>query len=204
MPKLYPFELPSTIHPLAWVFLAFGLDQKLVNDLAKHVFDDLGARLLVDEPRSVVASFAVDWPFEKDGYIAALTGEEVRLTVAPFGAVRIVEGHLPPGLKLERHTGDIVGTIREAGLYSATIEIGPRVKFDPLGGNGSPDSGGTWIPINQPRMEPDPVVVPTTLNDLDELQLDQLQADIQRAIRAKQVRDADVGGEVPGDGHSSE
>lgn len=200
--KLYPFDLPESIHPLAWVFLGFGLDTKRVNALAKHVFDDLGARADFEVSDTLTVSFAVDWPFEIPDSIAASVGEEVRFNAAPAGAVHIIDGHLPPGLRLERHTGDIAGVVREPGLYKAVIEVGPRVKYDTLGGNGSPESAGVWIPINQPRQQPETVAVPKSLHDLDALELDRLEAEIQKAKRARLVQDVEET-EVAGDGYSS-
>lgn len=196
--KLYPFDLPGDIHPLAWMFLGFGLDTKRVNALTKHVFDDLGARVNLDAENTVEVCFAVDWPFEKEGYRPAAVGDVFDEACCSEGAVHIAEGHLPPGLTLERHTGRIVGTVRETGLYRAVVQVGPRVKYDPLGGNGSPESPGVWIPISQPRMQPETVEVPKSLVDLDALELDQLEAEIQKAKRAKLVQESEVD-----DGHSS-
>lgn len=199
--KLYPFDLPESIHPLAWVFLGFGLDTKRVNALAKHVFDDLGARVNFDVERTVEVCLAVDWPFDKEGYRPVAVGDAFDESCCSEGAVHIIEGHLPPGLTLEKHTGRIVGTVRETGLYRAVVQVGPRVKYDPLGGNGSPESPGVWIPINQPRMQPETVEVPKSLHDLDALELDRLEAEIQKAKRAKLVQEVEAS-EVD-DGHSS-
>lgn len=202
MAKLYPFDLPDNIHPLAWVFLGFGLDTKRVNALSKHVFDELGARMNFERSGTLTVSFAVDWPFDVPNSITATVGEDVRFNAVAEGAVHIIDGHLPPGLKLEKHTGDIAGVVREPGLYKAVIEVGPRVKYDPLGGNGSPESPGVWIPIGQDRQVPEPVEVPKSLNGLDALELDRLEAEIQKAKRARLVQDAEAE-EVPDDGHSS-
>lgn len=179
--KIYPFDLPGNIHPLAWVFLGFGLDTKRVNELAKHVFDDLGARLNLEIDTSVEVCVAVDWPFEKEGYTAASVGDEVDWVACSEGAIRVREGHLPPGLKLDKHTGHITGRIREPGLYRAVFEVGPRVKYDPLGGNGSPESKGMWIPIDQDLFEPELTLdeYPATVADLDDVEKSKLLAELQ-------------------------
>lgn len=198
--KLYPFELPADVHPMAWTLLGFGLEAPTLNRLAKHLFDDLGCRLTVpDDP--VVQSFnwAVDWPYDRPESVSATVGEQVDIDLCAGGvptAATITAGALPPGVRLDKANSRLVGTFTKTGLYSVTVTLFPRVKYDPMGGNGSPNSAGKWIPIDTPRIEVPMPDVPSNLNDLTPLELEHLIADAQRAQRQKLAQEADAEGGV--------
>ena len=51
---------------------------------------------------------------------------------------------LPPGISLCPRTGRMVGTLPR-GQYRWTVRLGPQVKYDTLGGDGSPHQDGRWI-----------------------------------------------------------
>jgi len=194
--KLYPFDMPDGIHPLAWTLLGFGLDAEVIDKIARHLFDDLGARLTFVEPQEVTYSWQVSWPRPaKDGRVAVSIGDDLELQI-PGGdrsAVQIISGGLPPGIRLEKHTGRLVGSFESAGLYSCTIHIGPAVKYDPLGGDGSPQSVGRWIPVDQDRYKPEVAVPDKDLSELSPLELDELIVQVQAAQRAKLIKEADSG-----------
>lgn len=190
--KLYPFELPENVHPMAWVFLGFGLDADVINAVAKHLFDDLGAR--IDESVSEVKlAWAVDWHRGVTDHRKVSVGDEIGELVSSTGAVTLVSGHLPPGTRLEKHTGRIVGACTAPGIYSATFRVGPRIKYDPLGTPGGPGDAGVWIPVDQPRAEVAGTPVPTSLGELSPRELDELIVQAQAAQRAKLAREADGG-----------
>lgn len=193
MTRIYPFDLPPDIHPMAWAVLGFGLDGKRASALARHLFDDLGARIELDSQNDVQVSFAVDWPRDPEGRREVSVGDEIDEVISPTGAVALTAGHLPPGVRLEKHTGRIRGTIREPGLYAATFSVGPRVKYDPLGGNGTPGEPGTWIPIGQPRAVFESTPVPETLDGLSPEELEELIVRAQEAQRAQTIKEADDG-----------
>ena len=193
--RIYPFDLPESIHPMAWTLLGFGLDRKTMSALARHLFDKLGARVDLEDQESVTVSFAVDWARDPEGRLVASVGEHIDQMVSATGAVELVNGHLPPGVRLQRHTGRIVGTITAPGLYSATFAVGPRIKYDPLGGNGAPDSPGIWIGINEPRQEIETKLheFPATVADLDEAEKSRLLAELQAWQNGQIAKEADGG-----------
>ena len=193
--RIYPFDLPGNIHPLAWTLLGFGLDSKTMSALARHLFDKLGARVDLEDQESVTVSFAVDWARDPEGRQVASVGDEIDQVISESGAVELVAGHLPPGVRLQRHTGRIVGTITAPGLYAATFAVGPRVKYDPLGGNGTPDSPGIWIGINEPRREPITRLAdfPVTVADLNEAEKSRLLAELQAWQNGQVAKEADSG-----------
>lgn len=192
---IYPCDLPAGVHPLAWTLLGFGLDGERLDAMARHLFDDLGARIDFEPQDNVVIGFAVDWPRDPGERQVVSVGQHVDVIVAEHGAVELVAGHLPPGVRLERHTGRLVGAFTTPGLYAATFRVGPRVKYDPMGGDGSPESPGMWIPVGQPRQEPVTRLseFPATVNDLTDLEKSQLLVEL-RAWQAGQVaKEADGG-----------
>lgn len=181
MTDIYPEGLlPDTVHPFSKYLLGFGLQPKQIAALAPHLGDDLGMRM--DEARSQkVYAWAVDHPREIDGRDPLTVGEDVNILVSDRGAVRIIDGALPPGLRLERHTGRIVGTPRMRGLFGVTVEIGPAVKYDTLGGPGGPNDPGVWIDFHARRHVPESRLgeFPASVADLSDREKDQLLAELQ-------------------------
>lgn len=151
MTEIYPDELlPEGVHPFSKYLLGFGLQPGQVAAIAKHLGDDLGLRL--DETRSEKTfRWVIDLPGEYPDREKLSVGDTVDITVSDRGAVRVVGGALPPGVKLEKRTGKLVGEVRMSGLYEVTCEVGPAVKYDTLGSPGGPNDPGVWIPFHQPR-----------------------------------------------------
>ena len=150
--KLYPFRMPENVHPYAWVLLGFGLPGELLDKLARHLFDDLGVSMPSLEPIKHDFNWAVG--IEQDGYERVEVGDVLDIPIEG-GAVRITDGALPPGIRLDKTGKRIYGTLTHGGLYSVTVTAFPAVKYDPLGSAGGPEDTGAWIPIDQPRKQVD-------------------------------------------------
>lgn len=194
--KLYPFDLPETVHPLSWTLLGFGLSTEEIQRLAKHLYDELGLRL--NNPSPITRSFAwqVSWPRPSEGRITAEVGDSLDLPIpgGDVSAVRVTEGALPPGISLEKHTGKLVGEFTKPGLYEVEITVGPAVKYDGLGGNGSPESAGRWIPVDQPRYVPPTAPLPEKpISEMSAAELEELALEVQRAKAAQAAVIADGG-----------
>lgn len=195
--KLYPYDMPDGIHPLAWTLLGFGLDADTINKLAAHLYDKLGVRLAPDVCGEYTYRWQVSWPRPcPEGRMAVSLGDTCKIQV-PGGdltAVEVVAGALPKGIRLEKHTGKLVGEYGAAGLYEATVRVGPTIKYDPLGSAGGPDNVDRWIPVSQTRMVPEPAPEPTKpLSDYSPQELELLIVQAQEAQRAKLIKEADDG-----------
>lgn len=198
--NLYPFDVPEGAHPLAWVFYGFGLDAPTINLLCRHVFDQLGARLQTPEPREVTLAWAVDWPLDVSARDVVSVGDDLDVGVGFDTAVTIIDGALPPGIRLVPHTGRLVGAFKQPGLYSVTVRLAPKIKYDPLGGAGGPDTAGAWIPLEQQRQTPPAGDAPTTpLEDMTPQELEELVVRAQAAQRAQFIRAAEEAGGGRGD-----
>lgn len=175
--KLYPFDLPADVHPDSWLLLGFGLMPEQIAVLSKHLFDDMGLRLVKDTSEQVF-SWAVG--LDVEGRERVEVGDEVDVLVASNGAVRLTDGALPPGVRLVKHEGRLRGVFTHEGLYDATVTIGPTVKYDPLGSPGGPGDPGVWIPVGQARQVPEPALseFPATVGDLDDADKDRLLAEL--------------------------
>lgn len=139
--------------------------------LSKHLFDDMGLRLVKDTSERVF-SWAVG--LDVEGRERVEVGDEVDVLVASNGAVRLTDGALPPGVRLVKHEGRLRGVFTHEGLYEATVTVGPVVKYDPLGSPGGPGDPGVWIPVGQARQVPEPALseFPATVGDLDDADKD--------------------------------
>lgn len=198
--KLYPYDVPEGVHPYAWVFYGFGLDAATINLLARHLFDQLGARLETPEPREVTLAWAVDWPLDVSARDVVSVGDDLDVGVGFDTAVTITDGALPPGIRIVPHTGRLVGTFKKAGLYSVTFRLAPKIKYDPLGGPGGPDTAGTWIPLDQPRQIPPSGDAPAApLEDMTPQELEDFIVRAQAAQRAIYIRAAEHPGSSDGD-----
>lgn len=191
---IVPTEVPETEHPYAGLFLGI-VPEGYESRVARHVFDELGARFEVGEQETVTLGWAVDFDTDSDRQRATV-GESLDFTIpgADKRGVRIVEGHLPPGIRLERHTGRLTGVFAKPGLYDVTLMLGPAVKLDPLGGNGTPGEPVAWIPVERKRARAESTTpTPKTLADLSALELSQLAAEAMRLERLKAMEELDDG-----------
>lgn len=191
---IVPPEVPESEHPYAGLFLGI-VPEGYESRAARHVFDELGARLEIGEPETITLGWAIDFDSESDR-TRATVGEELNFQIpgADRRGVRIIEGHLPPGIRLERHTGKLVGAFTRPGLYDVTLMLGPAVKLDPLGGAGTPGEQVAWIPIGQQRARAESSTpAPKTLADLTALELSQLAAEAMRLERLKAMEEIDDG-----------
>lgn len=191
---IVPTEVPESEHPYAGLFLGV-VPEGYESRAARHVFDDLGARFQVGEAKTITIGWAVDFDTDSDR-TRANVGDIMDMVVpgADKRGVRIVEGHLPPGIRLERHTGRLVGVFSRPGLYDVTLALGPAVKLDPLGGSGTPGEQVAWIPIGQQRARAESSTpAPKTLADLSALELSQLAAEAMRLERLKAMEELDDG-----------
>ncbi|OFP19928.1 hypothetical protein HMPREF2996_00185 [Corynebacterium sp. HMSC066C02] len=191
---IVPTQVPESEHPYAGLFLGI-VPEGYESRAARHIFDELGARLEIGEPETITLGWAVDFDTDSDRTRTNI-GDIMDMVVpgADRRGVRIVEGHLPPGIRLERHTGKLVGAFTRPGLYDVTLMLGPAVKLDPLGGAGTPGEAVAWIPINQQRAKAESSTpAPKTLADLTALELSQLAAEAMRLERLKAMEELDNG-----------
>ena len=191
---IVPTEVPESEHPFAGLFLGV-VPEGYESRAARHIFDELGARFEVGEPETITMSWAVDFDTDSDRERANV-GDIMDMVVpgADRRGVRIVEGHLPPGIRLERHTGKLAGVFSRPGLYDVTLALGPAVKLDPLGGRGTPGEQVAWIPVGQQRARAQSTTpAPKTLDGLSALELSQLAAEAMRLERLKAMEEVDDG-----------
>lgn len=184
--QIVPTELPPGEHPYAGMFVGL-VSPGRESALARLVFDELGARLYTPDARFITHAWAVDFALP-NGREEVSVGDTVtwRIPGAGVAGVRIVSGALPPGIRLERHTGRLVGEFTTPGVYSATFAVGPAVKLDLMGGTGLAGDAVKWIPIDQSRTRAkSDVEVPKTLDTLTPQELDALTAEAQRLMRIK-------------------
>ena len=191
---IVPTEVPESEHPYAGLFLGV-VPEGRESAVARHVFDDLGARFQVGDAETVRLGWAVDFDTDSDRQRAQV-GESLDFQIpgADKRGVCIIDGHLPPGIELNRHNGTLTGTFAKAGLYDATLALGPSVKLDPLGGTGTPGEQVAWIPINHKRARAESTTpAPKTLDGLTALELSQLAAEAMRLERLKAMEELDDG-----------
>lgn len=191
---IVPTQVPESEHPYAGLFLGV-VPEGRESAVARHIFDDLGARFEVGEPETITLGWAVDFDTDSDRERATV-GESLDFQIpgADRRGVRIVEGYLPPGIELNRHNGTLTGTFAKPGLYDVTVVLGPAVKLDPLGGMGTPGEQVAWIPITQKRARAESTTpAPKTLDGLSALELSQLAAEAMRLERLKAIEELDDG-----------
>lgn len=190
--KLYPFDLPEGVHPEAWTLLGFGLSVEQLQRLSKHLFDDLGVQVPQVESKNVEFKWSVG--VDKEGYTRLEVGDEISEVIGG-GAVRISDGAPPPGIRLDKSTKTLSGTLTHTGVFSVTVTIGPTVKYDPLGSPGGPNDPGMWIPIDQPRQETVTTLsaFPTTVEDLSAAEKDRLLAELMAERDGRTIKEADNG-----------
>ena len=189
-----PTRVPESEHPYAGLFLGV-VPEGRESAVARHIFDELGARFQVGEPETITLGWAVDFDTDSDRQ-RATGGESLDFQIpgADRRGVRIVEGHLPPGIEINRHNGTLTGKFTKPGLYDVTVALGPAVKLDPLGGTGTPGEQVAWIPINQKRARAQSTTpAPKTLDGLTALELSQLAAEAMRLERLRAIEELDDG-----------
>lgn len=191
---IVPTEVPESEHPYAGLFLGV-VPEGRESAVARHVFDELGARFQVGEPETITLGWAVDFATDSDRQRATVgEGLDFQIPGADRRGVRIVEGYLPPGIELHRHNGTLTGTFAKPGLYDVTVVLGPAVKLDPLGGMGTPGEHVAWIPVEQKRARAESTTpAPKTLDGLTALELSQLAAEAMRLERLKAIEELDDG-----------
>ena len=191
---IVPTQVPESEHPYAGLFLGV-VPEGRESAVARHIFDELGARFQVGELETITLGWAVDFDTDSDRQ-SATVGEELDFQIpgADRRGVRIAEGYLPPGIEINRHNGTLTGTFAKPGLYDVTVALGPAVKLDPLGGTGTPGEQVAWIPINQKRARAESTTpAPKTLDGLTALELSQLAAEAMRLERLKAIEELDDG-----------
>ena len=191
---IVPTPVPESEHPYAGLFLGM-VPEGRESAVARHIFDELGARFQVGEAETITLGWAVDFETDSDRKRSNV-GDIMDMVVpgADRRGVRIIEGHLPPGIRLERHTGRLAGVFAKPGLYDVTLALGPAVKLDPLGGTGTPGEQVEWIPIAQKRARAESTTpAPKTLDGLTALELSQLAAEAMRLERLKAIEELDDG-----------
>lgn len=191
---IVPTPVPESEHPYAGLFLGV-VPEGRESAVARHVFDDLGARFQVGDAETIRLGWAVDFDTDSDRERATV-GESLDFTIpgADKRGVCIIDGHLPPGIEIHRHNGTLTGTFAKPGLYDLTLALGPAVKLDPLGGMGTPGEQVAWIPINQKRARAESTTpAPKTLDGLTALELSQLAAEAMRLERLKAMEELDDG-----------
>jgi hypothetical protein len=191
---IVPTEVPESEHPYAGLFLGV-VPEGRESAVARHIFDDLGARFEIGDAETITLGWAVDFETNSDRERASV-GKSLDFTIpgADKRGVCIIDGHLPPGIELNRHNGTLTGTFAKAGLYDVTLALGPAVKLDPLGGTGTPGEQVTWIPIGQKRARAESTTpTPKTLDGLTALELSQLAAEAMRLERLKAMEELDDG-----------
>jgi len=167
---MFEHPAPAGRHPYIQLFLnplGMKLDDELMNDLATFIFDMCGAKLHDVEPRTVDYSRRWDDPREVDEVVP---GAELTSVWCP---------NLPPGLSLDPRTGRMSGTLPQ-GVYEWTVHVGPQVKYDALGGMGSPHEDGRWIGALEDREERPaaPVDVASLTREEQQALLIQLQENV--------------------------
>src|SRR5699024_9832712 len=111
------------------------------------------------------------------------------------GAVRVTDGALPPGVRLDKTGKRLYGTLTHGGLYTVTVTVLPAVKYDPLGSAGGPEDPGVWIPVGQPRKQVDSGLgeFPSTVVDLRMKERDRLLTGLMAALDGRVIKVADDG-----------
>lgn len=141
MRAMFDNEPPPDVHPMAQLFLhplGMKFTPEMMNDLASFIFDMCGAKLPDVEPTTV--DYRRGWKDSRD-VDEYVPGAEFTAAWSPI---------LPPGISLNPRTGHMVGTL-PSGLWEWTVHLSPQVKYDNLGGSGTPNEDGRWIGFLEDR-----------------------------------------------------
>ena len=150
---MFPYKVPEDAHPMSPILVrALGLQMQpdMINDLCVFLFDMVGLKLHDVRPRVEHFSWGWDDPRKVD---IRIPGADKAAVWSPL---------LPPGLRIDAERGRLRGTLEE-GPWECDIHIGPAVKYDALGGSGSPNEPGVWIGALEERqpVETPPIDVST-------------------------------------------
>lgn len=132
---MFEHPAPEEYHPMAQLFLhpmGMKFTPEMMNELATFLFDMVGVKLHDVEPTSV--EYFRDWKDDR----------EVDEIVPGAEYAAAWSEQLPPGISLDPRTGRMVGTLG-TGQWRWTVRLGPQLKYDSLGGQGSPHQDGRWI-----------------------------------------------------------
>lgn len=163
--QVFPYPVPEKFHPYSGLLvrpLGLRLEPELIHDLCVFLFDMMGCKFHDVEPATHEFSVGWDDPRKVDEMIP---GGDLTSTWCP---------NLPPGLSLDPRTGHMHGTL-EPGPWEWTVHTGPQMKFDAMGGTGSPYEDGQWIGWLENRFEPEPIH-PTDVSQMTVEQKEQLLA----------------------------
>src|SRR5699024_11263576 len=105
--------------------LGFGFPGELLARLARHLFDDLCVSMPSLEP--VAHDFNWSVGIEQDGYERVEVGDVLDIPIEG-GAVRITDGALPRGVRLDKTRKRLYGTLTDGGRYSVTVTALPAAK----------------------------------------------------------------------------
>lgn len=180
MEFVYPYALPEGSHPYAGLLvhpLGLRLEPDLINDLCYFLFDMLGCKFFDVEPTTVEYSLTWDDDHELD---VMVPGGDKAAVWCP---------NLPPGLSLDPRTGRMVGTV-EPGVWEWTVHVGPQVKYDARGGDGSPYSEGQWVGALEERFTPP---APTEV-DVQSMTAEEKEALLVQLLAEKQHSDENEAG----------
>ncbi|OLT54830.1 hypothetical protein BJF89_00940 [Corynebacterium sp. CNJ-954] len=141
---MFENEPPVDVHPMAQLFLhplGMKFTPEMMNELATFIFDMCGAKLHDVAPSTV--EYFRDWKDDRevDEYVP---GAEYTAAWSE---------NLPTGISVCPRTGHMAGTL-PAGQYRWTVRLGPQVRYDSLGGSGSPHEDGLWIGALEERQGP--------------------------------------------------
>lgn len=145
MKTMFEHPAPEGMHPMVQLLLhpmGMRFTPEMMNDLATFLFDMVGVRLADITPRTI--DFHRRWG---DDRVVDETIEDAKVTC-------VWSEQLPPGVSLDPFTGRMVGEL-PAGDYRWQVRVGPQVKYDALGGTGSPNDEGRWIGVLEEREEID-------------------------------------------------
>lgn len=166
---MYPYPVEDgwpMLMPVVMRMLGMNWDPEMAKDVALFL-EAAGLKLHDVEPAAHVVKIAADDPREVD-----LSFPDGELTC-------VWSPDLPTGLSITED-GRVVGTLG-FGPYEFTVHVGPQVKFDALGGSGSPNEEGGWIGALEDR-EPVPTVdMPDVVAGLSAEDRDALRAALDAA-----------------------
>lgn len=162
---MYEHPAPPGRHPYIQLLLhplGMQLDEEMMDDLITYLVDMVGMKFHDVEPHTVDYHVGWDDPREVD---VMVPGGDLAAVWSPI---------LPPGLYLDPRTGHMVGTLPE-GPWDWTVHVGPQVKYDSLGGNGSLAEQGLYIGALEDRAEV-PLQAQAAAEDLSIDELEELLA----------------------------
>lgn len=126
VPEDYPLLAPLLVKPLGLV-----LQPEAIVDFANFL-EMAGVKLHDIAP--AVHTFDIGWDDD----------HEIDFT-PPNGHLTCVwSPDLPSALAIDKNTGRVHGVL-PSGPWKFSIHVGPQIKYDALGGSGSPHDDGQWI-----------------------------------------------------------